>query len=36
MLMPPLRLQWSSQPQTPLEQALRACAGSLVLVFAYG
>jgi len=35
MLMPPLRLQMMSSPQTPLEAALRACAGSLGLIFAY-
>ncbi len=35
MPMPPLRLQIMSPPQTPLEAALRACAGSLGLVFAY-
>ena len=35
MLMPPLRLQMMSPPQTPLEAALRACAGSLGLIFAY-
>jgi PrtD family type I secretion system ABC transporter len=35
MLMPPLRLQTISAPQTPLKAALRACAGSLGLVFAY-
>jgi ATP-binding cassette, subfamily C, type I secretion system permease/ATPase len=35
MLMPPLRLQMMSPPQTPLQAALRACAGSLGLVFAY-
>src|SRR6476620_9236005 len=35
MLMPPLRLQMVSPPQTPLEAALRACAGSLGLIFAY-
>ena len=35
MLMPPLRLQMMSPPQTPLKAALRACAGSLGLVFAY-
>jgi PrtD family type I secretion system ABC transporter len=33
--MPPLRLQMMSPPQTPLEAALRACAGSLGLIFAY-
>src|ERR1700751_116498 len=36
MLMPPPRLQMMPAPQTPLETALRACAGSLVLVFVYG
>jgi len=36
MLMPPLRSQMTPAPQTPLETALRACAGSLLLVFAYG
>jgi ATP-binding cassette subfamily C protein len=35
MLMPPLRVQTMSSPQTPLQAALRACAGSLGLVFAY-
>jgi PrtD family type I secretion system ABC transporter len=35
MLTPPLRLQMMSPPQTPLEAALRTCAGSLGLVFAY-
>src|ERR1700693_3250509 len=35
MPMPPLRLQMMSPPQTTLEAALRACAGSLGLVFAY-
>lgn len=35
MPMPPLRLQMMSPPQTPLEAALRACVGSLGLVFAY-
>jgi PrtD family type I secretion system ABC transporter len=34
MLMPPLRLQ-VVPPQTPLQSALWACAGSLGLVFAY-
>lgn len=34
MLMPPLRLQ--TMPPTSLETALRACAGSLGLVFVYG
>jgi ATP-binding cassette subfamily C protein len=36
MLMPPSRLQMAPAPQTPLDMALRACAGSLVLVFVYG
>src|SRR3982075_4186168 len=31
----PLRLQMMSPPKTPLDEALRACAGSLGLVFAY-
>jgi PrtD family type I secretion system ABC transporter len=35
MLMPPLRPQMMSPPQTPLEAALRVCAGSLGLIFAY-
>ena len=35
MLMPPLGPQIMSPPQTPLEAALRTCAGSLALVFAY-
>ena len=35
MLMPPPRLQTMSPPRTPLKAALRACAGSLGLVFAY-
>lgn len=35
MQTPPLRLQMMSPPKTPLEAALRACAGSLGLVFAY-
>src|SRR5258705_13805265 len=35
MPMPPLRLQMMSPPKTPLETALRACTGSLGLVFAY-
>src|SRR6202035_5161775 len=35
MLMPPLRLHIVPPPQTPLEVALWACAGSLGLVFAY-
>jgi PrtD family type I secretion system ABC transporter len=36
MLMRPLRQQVTSRPQTPLETALWACAGSLGLIFAYG
>ena len=36
MLMPPLRPQVRTAPHTPLETALRACAGSLGLVFIYG
>src|SRR5689334_15102610 len=36
MLMPPHRLQTMSPLRTPLNSALRACAGSLGLVFAYG
>jgi len=36
MLMPPLGAQMTPSRQTPLEVALRACAGSLGLVFAYG
>ena len=36
MLIPPLRLQTMLRPQTPLEMGLRACAGSLALVFVYG
>lgn len=36
MLMPPLRPQTMPPSRTPLETALRACAGSLCLVFAYG
>jgi len=36
MLMPPLRPPMVSSLRTPLEMALRACAGSLALVFAYG
>jgi PrtD family type I secretion system ABC transporter len=36
MLMSPSRLQMTPAPQTPLEMALRACAGPLALVFAYG
>ncbi|QHO75257.1 ABC transporter ATP-binding protein [Bradyrhizobium sp. CCBAU 051011] len=35
MLTPPLRLQTMSPARTPLKAALRACAGSLALVFAY-
>jgi len=35
MLTSALRLQTKSLPRTPLEAALRACAGSLGLVFAY-
>jgi PrtD family type I secretion system ABC transporter len=35
MLMPPFRLQMMPSPQTPLQAALWACAGSLGLVFAY-
>jgi PrtD family type I secretion system ABC transporter len=35
MLMPPLGPKIMSPPQTPLEAALRTCAGSLALVFAY-
>jgi PrtD family type I secretion system ABC transporter len=35
MLMPPLGLQIMAPPQTALEGALRTCAGSLGLVFAY-
>jgi ATP-binding cassette subfamily C protein len=35
MFMPPLRLPVSPSPQTPLQAALWACAGSLGLVFAY-
>jgi len=35
MPMPLLRLQMMSPPQTPLEAAMRACAGSLGLVLAY-
>jgi len=35
MLMPPHRLQMMSPQQTPLQAALKACAGSLGLVFAY-
>src|SRR6516225_2865779 len=36
MLMPPLRPRVISHPRTPLETALRACAGVLALIFAYG
>ena len=36
MLIPPLRLQMMAPPRTPLETAVRACAGSLGLIFAYG
>ena len=36
MPMPLPRLQTTPSPQTPLETALRACAGSLGLVFVYG
>jgi ATP-binding cassette subfamily C protein len=36
MLIPPFRLQVMSPPQTPLEAAVRACAGALGLIFAYG
>ena len=36
MLMPPLRPPMVSSLRTPLEMALRACAGTLALVFAYG
>src|ERR1700716_1561722 len=35
MLMPPLPLHIGPQPQTRLQAALWACAGSLGLVFAY-
>src|ERR1700749_3318628 len=35
MLMPPLRLHIVPAPQTPMQAALWACAGSLGLVFAY-
>ncbi|WP_392685085.1 type I secretion system permease/ATPase [Bradyrhizobium sp. RDI18] len=35
MLTPPLRLQTMSPARTPLKAALRACAGSLGLVFSY-
>jgi len=36
MLMPPPRLQMMPAPPTPLDVALRACAGALALVFVYG
>ena len=36
MLMPPPRPYTMPVPQTPLEMALRACAGSLGLIFLYG
>ncbi len=36
MLMPPLRPHMRTAPHTPLETALRACTGSLALVFVYG
>jgi PrtD family type I secretion system ABC transporter len=36
MLMQPLGAHMTPSRQTPLEVALRACAGSLLLVFAYG
>jgi ATP-binding cassette subfamily C protein len=36
MLIAPLRLQTMLRPQTPLEMALRACTGSLALIFVYG
>src|SRR5581483_9263640 len=36
MLMQPLGAHMTPSRQTPLEAALRACAGSLLLVFAYG
>src|SRR6187399_1887257 len=36
MLMPPLPPQMVPSLRTPLDTALRACAGSLGLVFAYG
>ena len=36
MLMPPLRPPMVSSLRTPLEMALRACAGTLALVFVYG
>ena len=35
MLMPPLRLNLAAQPQTRLQAALWACAGTLGIVFAY-
>src|ERR1700748_1420801 len=35
MFIPPLRLPISPSPQTPMQAALWACAGSLGLVFAY-
>src|SRR5262252_2607694 len=35
MLMPPRRLPIMSPPQTPLEMALRTCAGAAGLIFAY-
>src|SRR5882757_5288375 len=35
MLMPPIRLHIVPRPQTALDAALRACAGSLGLIFAY-
>jgi ATP-binding cassette subfamily C protein len=35
MQTPPLRLKMMSPPKTPLEAALRPCAGSLGLIFAY-
>jgi PrtD family type I secretion system ABC transporter len=35
MQTPPLRLQMMSPPKTPLEAAMRFCAGSLGVVFAY-
>ena len=35
MLMSPLRLQTMSPARTPLKAALRACVGSLGLVFVY-
>src|SRR5215510_15231490 len=36
MLTLPVRLQVMSPPHTPLEAAVRACAGPLGLIFAYG